>query len=88
MNFCPSYAPGETPAIQKETRVALLSEVKKRNNEQNVALMIEKTFAHRRQELVQEEPMVADFKTRWPALFSEREVIEQIFKLTAFFLMY
>ena len=38
--------------------------------------MMDKTFAYRRQEVVREAPTVADFKTRWPALFHVREVSE------------
>ncbi|KAK1892158.1 Cilia- and flagella-associated protein 43 [Dissostichus eleginoides] len=32
------------------------------------------TYALRRQELVEEEPPVAEMKVRWPALFTERQV--------------
>uniref|UniRef100_A0A3B3I971 Uncharacterized protein n=1 Tax=Oryzias latipes TaxID=8090 RepID=A0A3B3I971_ORYLA len=74
VNYCPSYPPGETAEKQENIRVALLSEVMKRNNDVNVSSMMEKSFAHRRQEVVVEAPMIADFKTRWPALFSVRQV--------------
>uniref|UniRef100_A0A3P9HSY4 PB1 domain-containing protein n=1 Tax=Oryzias latipes TaxID=8090 RepID=A0A3P9HSY4_ORYLA len=74
VNYCPSYPPGETAEKQENIRVSLLSEVMKRNNDVNVSSMMEKSFAHRRQEVVVEAPMIADFKTRWPALFSVRQV--------------
>ncbi|KAM6892967.1 uncharacterized protein PEZ65_023019 [Lycodopsis pacificus] len=63
-------------------RVALLSEVQKRNNAHKVATMMEKTFAHRRQEVVQEAPMIAAFKTRWPALFNVCEVNAEFKRIT------
>ncbi|KAK2848244.1 hypothetical protein Q7C36_009926 [Tachysurus vachellii] len=59
VNYSPAYPSGETKEIQELLRVALLSE---------------KMFAHRRQEVVRDAPMIADFKTRWPAVFSVREL--------------
>lgn len=76
VNYCPAYPSGETVETLEKIRVALLSEVKKRNNEDTVATMMDKTFAHRRQEVVRQAPMIADFKMRWPALFDVREVSE------------
>ncbi|KAI9514972.1 hypothetical protein NQZ68_028924 [Dissostichus eleginoides] len=35
---------------------------------------MERTFSYRRQEVVQDKPLVADFKSRWPALFEMNEV--------------
>lgn len=35
---------------------------------------MEKTFAYRRHEVIEEKPFIAEFKRRWPALFSEHEV--------------
>lgn len=52
----------------------MLSEVKKRNNDHIVTDKMKKTFSYRRQEVLQAEPMVADFKSRWPALFIVKEV--------------
>ncbi|KAF6737346.1 hypothetical protein FQA47_008563 [Oryzias melastigma] len=51
VNYCPTYPAGETAETLEQMRVALLSEVKKRNNEQKVAQMMEMTFALRRQEV-------------------------------------
>lgn len=48
----------------------------KRHNEHKLAAMMDKTFTLRRQEVVAEAPMIADFKMRWPALFNVREVSE------------
>ncbi|XP_062240634.1 uncharacterized protein LOC133950599 [Platichthys flesus] len=82
VNYCPAYPSGETAETQEGLRVALLSEVKKRNNEENVAKMMDKTFAYRRQEVVRESPMIADFKTRWPALFNVHEVCLEFKRIT------
>ena len=38
-------------------------------------MKMEKTFSYRRQEILKGEPLIADFKSRWPALFTAREVI-------------
>lgn len=38
-----------------------------------IKVKMEKTFAHRRHEVVNDMPFIAEFKSRWPALFSERE---------------
>lgn len=76
MNYCPTYSAGETAETLEEIRVALLSEVNKRHNEHKLPAMMDKTFALRRQEVVAEAPMIADFKMRWPALFNVHEVSE------------
>lgn len=55
-------------------RLALLSEVNKRDNEVVINNMMSKTFAQRRHEVVFEKPMVSDFKDRWPALFTINQV--------------
>ncbi|XP_013886534.1 uncharacterized protein LOC106534417 [Austrofundulus limnaeus] len=82
VNYCPNYPAGETAETLEELRVMLLSEVKKRNNEQKLAEMMDKTFALRRQEVVKEAPMIADFKTRWPALFHVRQVSAEFRRIT------
>lgn len=57
-----------------EKRIALLSEVKKKNNEAVVKEKMHLTFSYRRQELVEDLPMVSDLQSRWPALFTVNEV--------------
>lgn len=80
VNFCPDYPAGENKESLEKERLALLSEVKKKDNHQMIKVKMEKTFAHRRYEVVQDMPFIAEFKTRWPALFSEREVsLNQLF---------
>lgn len=74
VNYCPQHPKGETTDTLENERIALLSEIKKRNNDHVVALKMEKTFSYRRQEVLQGQPLVADFKSRWPALFTQKEV--------------
>lgn len=74
VNYCPQYPKGETTDTLGNERIELLSEIKKRNNDHFVALKMEKTFSYRRQEVLQDQPLVADFKSRWPALFNQKEV--------------
>ncbi|XP_054483122.1 uncharacterized protein LOC129115999 [Anoplopoma fimbria] len=43
---------------------------------------MEKTFSHRRLDIVEERPMIGDFKDRWPALFQESGVNEEFLRIT------
>lgn len=74
MNFFPSLPSGETTESLEDERVALLTEVKKRNNEAVIKQKMHKTFSYRRKEVVQDAPAVYDFVSRWPALFTVSEV--------------
>lgn len=74
VNYCPDYPVGETKETLEEERKALTLEVKKKNNQQLIKKKMERTFAYRRQEVITDVPFIAEFKTRWPALFSESEV--------------
>ncbi|XP_055085880.1 uncharacterized protein LOC117388188 isoform X2 [Periophthalmus magnuspinnatus] len=82
VNFCPDYPAGEDKESQEEDRVALLSEVQKRNNDELIKRKMERTFPHRRQEIVRDMPFIADFKSRWPALFSHREINAEFRRIT------
>lgn len=81
-NFCPAYPAGETRETQELKRVALLSEVERRNNEAKVAELMDQIFSQRRQEVVQDEPMIVEFKARWPALFNVRELCAEFKRIT------
>ncbi|RVE65645.1 hypothetical protein OJAV_G00118470 [Oryzias javanicus] len=43
---------------------------------------MEKTFALRRHEVIQDKPLVAEIKSRWPALFCEHEVSAEFTRIT------
>lgn len=59
--------------MEKE-RIALLTEVKKKNNEAVVKEKMHLIFSYRWQELVEDLPMVSYLQSRWPALFTVNEV--------------
>ncbi|XP_048853194.1 uncharacterized protein LOC125721182 [Brienomyrus brachyistius] len=61
---------------------ALLLDVKKKNNREVVKVKMERTFAHRRHEVVRDAPMVGDFMERWPALFEVNEVNAEFRRIT------
>lgn len=74
VNYIPLHPKGETAESLEDERIALLSELKKRDNAAVIKQKMEKTFSHRRLEVVDQRPMIEDFKNRWPALFEESEV--------------
>ncbi|XP_051260738.1 uncharacterized protein LOC127366072 [Dicentrarchus labrax] len=82
VNYCPDYPTGQSQESLEEERLALLSEVRKSNNQQVVKEKMEKTFAYRRHEVIEEKPFIAEFKRRWPALFSEQEVEAEFTRIT------
>ncbi|KAK2921340.1 hypothetical protein Q8A73_000825 [Channa argus] len=43
---------------------------------------MEKTFSYRRQEVLQGQPMIADFKSRWPALFTAKEIDKEFMRIS------
>ena len=51
-----------------------MTEEKKRNNEAVAMEKMQKTFSYRRQEVVQDAPVISEFVDRCPALFTVREV--------------
>ncbi|KAI9519413.1 hypothetical protein NQZ68_028770 [Dissostichus eleginoides] len=62
-------------------RIALLSELKKPDNEVVIKAKMEKTFSQRRLEIVEQRPMIGDFKSRWPALFQQSEIRKEMSSL-------
>lgn len=74
VNFLPSLPCGETRESLENERVTLLTEVKKRDNEVVIKDKMQKTFSYRRQEIIQDSPLVSELVNRWPALFTVREV--------------
>ncbi|XP_026158974.1 uncharacterized protein LOC113128125 [Mastacembelus armatus] len=82
VNYCPEYPSGETKESLEEESQALVLEVKKKNNQHLIKHKMERTFAYRRQEVIKDMPFIADFKNRWPALFSESEVNAEFTRIT------
>ncbi|XP_060759753.1 uncharacterized protein LOC132870183 [Neoarius graeffei] len=81
VNYCPAYPAGALKESLEEERKTLLLEVQKKNQQQ-VKIKMEKTFAYRRQEIVQDMPFITELKRRWPALFSESEVNAEFTRIT------
>lgn len=80
-NFYPSFPTGETPDSMEKVRLELLTDIGIRDNERVIADKMANTFAYRRHEVVNQEPSIRDFKDRWPALFTQKEVRTDVFKL-------
>ncbi|XP_063048688.1 uncharacterized protein LOC134442450 isoform X1 [Engraulis encrasicolus] len=81
-NHVPSYPVGETADNLEMERQVLLKEVKKRNNEKIVREKMAKTFALRRQEIVEKQPRVEELQERWPAMFQEDEINAEFLRIT------
>ncbi|KAJ8334016.1 hypothetical protein SKAU_G00413350 [Synaphobranchus kaupii] len=82
VNFCPTYPSAESEESLEAMQKSLLLDVKNRNNRDVVKLKMEKTFAHRRHEVVRNVPMVEDFMARWPALFEVSEINAEFKRIT------
>ncbi|XP_049910146.1 uncharacterized protein LOC126396252 isoform X2 [Epinephelus moara] len=86
VNYYPVYPAGETKESLEDERQALLLEVKKKNQQQ-IKTKMERTFAYRRQEIIQDMPFITEFQSRWPALFSESEVNAEFTRITTISLL-
>ncbi|KAE8288311.1 hypothetical protein D5F01_LYC12176 [Larimichthys crocea] len=77
VNFLPDFPEGKTQSVLDKERLAMISEMKKRKVDwKQIGEMMSGTFALQRKEIVEDEPLVAQVKDRWPALFSERQATD------------
>ena len=75
VNFLPSYPLGKNEGDLEQERLDLIEHMTRRKIDWKlVDQMMANTYPLRRKEIVQDEPMVAQVKERWPALFCERQV--------------
>ena len=74
VNYLPPMPSGANEHSLEKERLELLTEVNKSNNDRIINQKMEKSFALRRKEVVQECPAVPDLLERWPALFSQKQV--------------
>lgn len=74
VNYLPPYPAGEDEESLEKERIQLLTEVTKRGNDKVIKEKMAKTFAHRRNEVVNRSPNMEDIKARWPALFQASHV--------------
>nr|XP_033966994.1 uncharacterized protein LOC117467466 [Pseudochaenichthys georgianus] len=83
VNYLPNFPRGENQTSLEEMRIQILQEVEK--SEKNLILiekLMQMTFALRRQEIVQENPLVRDFLEKWPALRMESQVSAEFQRIT------
>ncbi|KAL7852255.1 hypothetical protein SRHO_G00180400 [Serrasalmus rhombeus] len=76
VNFLPNYPSGENKDTLETLRLAMVEEFKKTTAERNMILIhqhMQRTFALRREEIVNSTSPIADLKERWPALFGEAQ---------------
>ncbi|KAF6738705.1 hypothetical protein FQA47_006310 [Oryzias melastigma] len=85
VNYCPPHPIGESDTSLERLRVELLDDVT-RTNREIVKRKMEETFSYRRQEVITKEPMVQDFKTRWPAFFHMCEINAEFKRITTMLL--
>ncbi|XP_063748727.1 uncharacterized protein LOC134870473 [Eleginops maclovinus] len=75
VNFLPGHPQNRTMGLLEQDRNDLQSEMKKKNVDwKKVDALMDNTFSLRRVEVIKEEPLVKDVKTRWPAFFTERQI--------------
>ncbi|XP_072561790.1 uncharacterized protein [Paramormyrops kingsleyae] len=83
VNFLPNFPKGQNQASLEEMRLDILHEVEK--SEKNLLLidkLMQVTFSLRRQEIVQENPMLKNFLVKWPALQIESQVCAEFHRIT------
>ncbi|XP_029916458.1 sterile alpha motif domain-containing protein 3-like [Myripristis murdjan] len=83
VNYLPNLPRGENQCSLEEMRIQIAHEVEKNDrNLQLIQKLMEMTFALRRQEIVQENPLVKDFLQKWPALRIESQVCAEFHRIT------
>ncbi|KAI4802444.1 hypothetical protein KUCAC02_020280 [Chaenocephalus aceratus] len=67
---------------QEQERIQLLSEGMKRDNYKLIKDKMAKTFAHRRNKIINQSPSIEDIKARWPALFEASHIQDEFQRIT------
>ena len=76
INYLPEPPDGQSTVKSDKDRETMLLEVQKREPDLHLLdELMTATFSQRRQEIIGDEPLISAVKDRWPALFSERQVI-------------
>lgn len=81
VNFLPNYPFGETKDTLETMRLEIVEEFKKTSSERDMLLIhqyMQRTFALRREEIVNSAPPIAELKDRWPAIFCEAQVSKNL----------
>ncbi|XP_059921953.1 uncharacterized protein LOC132468243 isoform X3 [Gadus macrocephalus] len=83
VNFLPNFPRGQNEDSLEEMRIEMKAEVDRADrNLQSIEELMQTTFALRRQEIVQGDPLVKDFLERWPALQVQSQVCAEFHRIT------
>ncbi|XP_049428835.1 uncharacterized protein LOC125886568 isoform X3 [Epinephelus fuscoguttatus] len=83
VNFLPNFPRGQNEDSLEEMRIEMKAEVDRADrNLQSIEKLMQTTFALRRQEIVQGDPLVKDFLERWPALQVQSQVCAEFHRIT------
>uniref|UniRef100_A0A3P9BCZ1 Uncharacterized protein n=1 Tax=Maylandia zebra TaxID=106582 RepID=A0A3P9BCZ1_9CICH len=75
VNYLPNFPRGEDQVSLEDMRVQIKNEVEKTEpNKVMIEKLMQTTFALRRHEIVQDNPMVKNFLEKWPALRFDTQV--------------
>ncbi|XP_041832751.1 uncharacterized protein LOC121634278 isoform X2 [Melanotaenia boesemani] len=84
VNFLPNFPDGEDEDSMESKRKKLVEEMRKRRPDAVViSQKMDSTYALRRQEVVNLEPPVKDTLERWPALFTESQIVAEFLRLSS-----
>ncbi|XP_035805347.2 uncharacterized protein LOC118470478 [Amphiprion ocellaris] len=83
VNHVPEHPEQHDDASLEEQRLLLVEASKKaRFDHSFIREKMDLTFSLRRREIVEEQPMVMEIQTRWPALFFKEQICEEFFRIT------
>ncbi|KAL7837261.1 hypothetical protein SRHO_G00269720 [Serrasalmus rhombeus] len=75
---------GKTQNVLEEERAAIVAEMKKKRVDwKKVTDMMASTFSLRPKEIVEQQPLVAEVKAKWPALFTDKQIEAEFARLTS-----
>ncbi|KAI9525218.1 hypothetical protein NQZ68_009898 [Dissostichus eleginoides] len=75
VNYCPDLPEGQSTDDMEEKRQQMEMEMPKKDpDHQLIEVLMSDTFSQRRREIVGDQPLITELKSRWPALFSERQI--------------
>ncbi|KAI7790215.1 hypothetical protein IRJ41_009305 [Triplophysa rosa] len=84
LNFLPDFPEGKSPDCIESERITLMQEMKKKKRDRKmIDSLMESTFALRRKELVNGEPLVSEIKERWPALFMKKQIRAEFMRIVS-----
>ncbi|XP_063051202.1 uncharacterized protein LOC134445957 [Engraulis encrasicolus] len=85
INYIPNYPAGESKDSLEAQRNELHSEFQKAPAERDgplIFLLMQRTFALRREEIINSPRPIAELRERWPALFCEAQLYKEVHRIT------